>query len=163
MFQGNSDRYQVTTNRLLKPIRTRYVRVHPKLYYRYVAMRVELYGCRLGKICNQPLGMRSGRIPKKHITASSQWNTVLTPGKARLYLKKGTWVPKFQNRYQWLQVIILNVVWQWLTVVWHGCFETVTDVCRWLYWCECYVTMLWSLCDMVVVWQSSETVTNDCR
>jgi len=115
MFQGNYDRYEITTNRLFKPLRTPYIRIHPKAWHSYIAMRVELYGCRLGKICNQPLGIRSGRIPNSRITASSQWDRYLGPSRSRLYAKRqghyrGAWVPKFQNRYQYLQVRLRDVV-----------------------------------------------------
>ena len=30
-------------------LKTKYVRIHPKTWYSYIAMRFELYGCRLGE------------------------------------------------------------------------------------------------------------------
>ncbi|XP_031558333.1 coagulation factor V-like, partial [Actinia tenebrosa] len=108
MFFANTDRYQVTLNRLLKPIKARHVRIHPKSWQSYIALRVELYGCRLGKICNQPLGLRSGRIPSSRISASSKYNQFGKASRGRLHSRArgryyGSWIAKFNNRYQWLQ------------------------------------------------------------
>ena len=51
VFQGNYERYLVVVHRLRPSIKARYIRVHPRSWYGYVAMRLELYGCRLGKLC----------------------------------------------------------------------------------------------------------------
>lgn len=50
LFQGNSERYFVVVHRLRPAIRARYARIHPKSWYGYIAMRIELYGCRLGML-----------------------------------------------------------------------------------------------------------------
>ena len=39
----------MVTHRFLRPFKARYVRVHPKTWRSHISMRVELYGCRLGK------------------------------------------------------------------------------------------------------------------
>ena len=49
IFQGNSDRYFVVVHRLRPTIKARYIRIHPRTWYSYIAMRIELYGCRLGE------------------------------------------------------------------------------------------------------------------
>ena len=49
VFLGNSERYFVVTNRFFRPFKARYVRIHPQTWYGHITMRVELYGCRLGK------------------------------------------------------------------------------------------------------------------
>lgn len=49
IFIGNIERNFVVTHRFLRPFKARYVRVHPKTWRSHISMRVELYGCRLGK------------------------------------------------------------------------------------------------------------------
>ena len=49
VFQGNSERYFVVTHRFNRPFKARFVRIQPRTWRSYIAMRVELYGCRLGK------------------------------------------------------------------------------------------------------------------
>ncbi|PFX12685.1 Lactadherin [Stylophora pistillata] len=45
-FPGNNDRYTVVSHNLPKPIRTRYLRIVPEEWYRYIALRAEFYGCK---------------------------------------------------------------------------------------------------------------------
>ena len=49
IFPANQERYFVVTHRFLKPFAARYVRVNVRAWYGHIAMRVELYGCVLGK------------------------------------------------------------------------------------------------------------------
>ncbi|XP_068726464.1 lactadherin-like [Montipora capricornis] len=109
VFQGNYERYLVNYHRLNPTIKARYIRVHPKTWYGYIAMRVELYGCRLGVLCNRPMGMQTGRIKNNMITASSFKDRYHSPWLARLQRKRsgryaGTWMAKYNNYYQWLEV-----------------------------------------------------------
>lgn len=58
-FRGNYDIYHTVAQRVSPYIRTRYLRIHPKQWRSYIAMRVELYGCRYnGKLtihtCQEP-------------------------------------------------------------------------------------------------------------
>ncbi|KAL9959225.1 hypothetical protein ACROYT_G036322 [Oculina patagonica] len=46
---GNIDRDTVIGHVLNPPLITRYIRLHPKTWYNYIAMRFELYGCRSGE------------------------------------------------------------------------------------------------------------------
>ena len=48
LFQGNSERYFVVVHRLRPAVRARYIRINPKSWYGWIAMRLELFGCRLG-------------------------------------------------------------------------------------------------------------------
>lgn len=50
IFQGNTDRYHVVTHRFVRRFKARVVRIHVRSFKSAVSMRVELYGCRLGKI-----------------------------------------------------------------------------------------------------------------
>lgn len=50
LFQGNAERYFVVVHRLRPPIKARYIRINPKSWYSYIAMRIELFGCRLGML-----------------------------------------------------------------------------------------------------------------
>ena len=47
MFRGNYDIYHTVARRINPAIKARYVRIHPKSWNSYIAMRVELYGGRL--------------------------------------------------------------------------------------------------------------------
>ncbi|CAH3172634.1 unnamed protein product [Porites evermanni] len=109
IFQGNMERQLVVFHKFRPSLKTRYVRVHPRTWYSWIAMRFELYGCRLGTLCNRPIGMQSGRIKNHMITASSIWNVNHAAYLARLHGRRrgpyiGAWAAKYNNRYQWLQV-----------------------------------------------------------
>ena len=59
-FRGNYDIYHTVAQRVSPYLRTRYLRIHPKQWRSYIAMRVELYGCRYnGKLtihtCQEPV------------------------------------------------------------------------------------------------------------
>lgn len=46
LFRGNYDIYHTVTHRIIPPIKARFVRLHPRSWRSYIAIRVELYGCR---------------------------------------------------------------------------------------------------------------------
>ena len=46
MFRGNYDIYHTVSLKIIPPIKARFLRIHPKAWRSYIAMRVELYGCR---------------------------------------------------------------------------------------------------------------------
>ena len=50
IFRGNFERNFIVTHRFRRPFKARYVRIHPKTWRGHISMRVELYGCRLGKL-----------------------------------------------------------------------------------------------------------------
>ena len=43
------DRHLVVMHQFRPSIKARYLRIYPKTWYSYISMRIELYGCRLGK------------------------------------------------------------------------------------------------------------------
>jgi hypothetical protein len=57
------------------------------------------------------LGLRSGKIPNKYITASTTWNRYHAPWLARLNKRykrpySTAWCAKVNNKHQWLQVYL---------------------------------------------------------
>ncbi|XP_068726460.1 uncharacterized protein, partial [Montipora capricornis] len=109
VFQGNSERQIIVMNRFLSPIRARFVRLYPRTWYGHISMRMELYGCSRGHMCNRPLGMMSGVITNTAITASSMLDKYRAPFLARLNGRRmgkyyGAWFARHNNRYQWLQI-----------------------------------------------------------
>jgi len=53
MFDGNVNDDDVVTNTLEYPIVARYIRINPQRWARFISLRVELYGCRFGKLWNR--------------------------------------------------------------------------------------------------------------
>ena len=51
-FTGNRDRNTVVTNSFVPILRCRYIRVHPRRWYKHISMRVEFYGCLTGILYN---------------------------------------------------------------------------------------------------------------
>ena len=63
--------------------------------------------------CDDPLGVESGAISDGQMSASSQWDEILTASQGRLNVKavpgKGrSWSAKDNNVHQWLQVDLGN-------------------------------------------------------
>ena len=59
--------------------------------------------------CQMQLGMQNGKLPNSAISASSQLNSYYGPENSRLHFhpqsgRNGAWIPKSQDRLQWLQV-----------------------------------------------------------
>ena len=50
IFQGNMERQLVVFHKFRPSLKTHYVRVHPRTWYSWIAMRFELYGFRLGRL-----------------------------------------------------------------------------------------------------------------
>ena len=48
-FSGNHDRNTVRLHSFIPAIRGRYIRVHPWGWHAHISMRLEFYGCRIGK------------------------------------------------------------------------------------------------------------------
>ncbi|XP_031561718.1 coagulation factor V-like [Actinia tenebrosa] len=106
IFEGNSNRGEVATQKLKIITAARYVRIIPETWYNHVCIRAELYGCDADPLL--PLGMMSGDIPNNAITASSSAGHHPT-GYGRLqwtkYAGYQAWastVPPGPN--QWLQI-----------------------------------------------------------
>eukprot|EP00058_Branchiostoma_floridae_P006901 XP_002592389.1 hypothetical protein BRAFLDRAFT_67254 [Branchiostoma floridae] len=105
VFPGNTDENTHVTNLLDNLIFAQYVRFLPQTWYRGMSMRVEILGCSTN-ICSIPLGMETGAIPDDSITASSSMRAWYGPYRGRLngVDAGGSWVSKYNNIRQWLQV-----------------------------------------------------------
>ncbi|KAF5910550.1 hypothetical protein HPG69_004637 [Diceros bicornis minor] len=47
VFQANNDATEVVLNKLHSPLLTRFVRVRPQTWHSGIALRLELFGCRV--------------------------------------------------------------------------------------------------------------------
>ncbi|XP_036174858.1 neuropilin-2 isoform X3 [Myotis myotis] len=108
VFQGNSDPTEVVLNRLHTPLLTRFVRVRPQTWHAGIALRLELFGCRVTDApCSNMLGMLSGLITDAQISASSTREYLWSPSAARLVSSRSGWfprIPQAQPGEEWLQV-----------------------------------------------------------
>ena len=48
-FRGNRDRNTIVYNSIIPSIRARFLRIHPWSWHGHVSMRVEVFGCSLGR------------------------------------------------------------------------------------------------------------------
>ncbi|KFO59898.1 Neuropilin-2, partial [Corvus brachyrhynchos] len=107
-FQANEDATEVVLNKIHSPVLTRFVRIRPQTWHNGIALRLELYGCRItDSPCSNLLGMLSGLIPDSQISASSIRGYDWSPSMARLVSSRLGWfprVPQAQPGEEWLQV-----------------------------------------------------------
>ncbi|XP_071419004.1 neuropilin-2 isoform X2 [Pithys albifrons albifrons] len=107
-FQANEDATEVVLNKIYSPVLTRFVRIRPQTWHNGIALRLELYGCRItDSPCSNLLGMLSGLIPDSQISASSIRGYDWSPSMARLVSSRSGWfprVPQAQPGEEWLQV-----------------------------------------------------------
>ncbi|KFU84934.1 Neuropilin-2, partial [Chaetura pelagica] len=107
-FQANEDSTEVVLNKIPSPVLTRFVRIRPQSWHNGIALRLELYGCRItDSPCSNLLGMLSGLIPDSQISASSTRGYDWSPSMARLVSSRSGWfprVPQAQPGEEWLQV-----------------------------------------------------------
>uniref|UniRef100_A0A2K5DSE6 Coagulation factor V n=1 Tax=Aotus nancymaae TaxID=37293 RepID=A0A2K5DSE6_AOTNA len=107
-FNGNSDASTIKENQFDPPIVARYVRISPTRAYNRPTLRLELQGCEVNG-CSTPLGMESGKIENKQITASSfkksWWGDYWEPFRARLNAqgRVNAWQAKVKYNYAWLR------------------------------------------------------------
>ncbi|CAI9179368.1 unnamed protein product [Rangifer tarandus platyrhynchus] len=112
-FGGNSDASTIKENHIDPPVVARYIRISPTGSYNKAALRLELQGCEVNG-CSTPLGMESGKIEDKQITASSfkksWWGNYWQPSLARLNAqgRVNAWQAKANNNNQWLQIDLLK-------------------------------------------------------
>ena len=45
LFGGNYDSDTINKNYLKSPVKTRYLRLHPRTWYGHISLRWEVYGC----------------------------------------------------------------------------------------------------------------------
>ncbi|XP_059934646.1 coagulation factor V [Mesoplodon densirostris] len=113
-FNGNSDASTIKENQFDPPVVARYIRISPTKSYNKPALRLELQGCEVNG-CSTPLGMESGKIENKQITASSLknswWGDYWEPFRARLNAqgRVNAWQAKANNNNQWLQIDLLKI------------------------------------------------------
>ncbi|XP_022415864.1 coagulation factor V isoform X1 [Delphinapterus leucas] len=113
-FNGNSDASTIKENQFDPPVVARYIRISPTKSYNKPALRLELQGCEVNG-CSTPLGMESGKIENKQITASSiknsWWGDYWEPFIARLNAqgRVNAWQAKANNNNQWLQIDLLKI------------------------------------------------------
>ncbi|XP_060152612.1 coagulation factor V isoform X2 [Globicephala melas] len=113
-FHGNSDASTIKENQFDPPVVARYIRISPTNSYNKPALRLELQGCEVNG-CSTPLGMESGKIENKQITASSiknsWWGDYWEPFLARLNAqgRVNAWQAKANNNNQWLQIDLLKI------------------------------------------------------
>ncbi|KAM4860376.1 coagulation factor V [Thomomys bottae] len=113
-FDGNSDASTIKENQFDPPIVARYIRISPTKSYNRPTLRLELQGCEVNG-CSTPLGMESGQIENKQITASSfkksWWGNYWEPSRARLNAqgRVNAWQAKANNNKQWLQIDLLKI------------------------------------------------------
>uniref|UniRef100_A0A4W6EAV3 ferroxidase n=1 Tax=Lates calcarifer TaxID=8187 RepID=A0A4W6EAV3_LATCA len=114
VFTGNQGAYDTKKNIFFPPLIGRFIRFHPIKWNNAATVRLEYYGCELDG-CSVPLGIESGLIEDKRITASSTASSWYSgpwiPSLARLN-KQGTinaWQAKHNNMNQWLQVELPHV------------------------------------------------------
>ncbi|XP_059889700.1 coagulation factor V isoform X3 [Delphinus delphis] len=113
-FSGNSDASTIKENQFDPPVVARYIRISPTNSYNKPALRLELQGCEVNG-CSTPLGMESGKIENKQITASSiknsWWGDYWEPFLARLNAqgRVNAWQAKANNNNQWLQIDLLKI------------------------------------------------------
>ena len=50
VFKGNEDRDSIVHHQLNAPIKARYVKLRPTVWYGHISLRMELYGCSAGMI-----------------------------------------------------------------------------------------------------------------
>uniref|UniRef100_A0A8D0E4X3 Neuropilin n=1 Tax=Salvator merianae TaxID=96440 RepID=A0A8D0E4X3_SALMN len=108
VFQANTDASEVVLNKIHAPVMTRFVRIRPQAWHTGIALRLELYGCRItDSPCSNMLGMLSGLIPDSQISASSTREYHWVPSVARLVSGRSGWfprIPQAQPGEEWLQV-----------------------------------------------------------
>ncbi|MEE6490242.1 hypothetical protein FKM82_015811 [Ascaphus truei] len=108
IFPGNNDPTEVVLNKIPQPVLTRFVRVRPQTWHSGIALRLELYGCKItDSPCSNMMGMMSGLISDSQITASSTREYLWSPGVARLVSSRSGWythISQAQVGAEWLQV-----------------------------------------------------------
>ncbi|MBN3311685.1 NRP1A protein, partial [Atractosteus spatula] len=108
IFQGNTNPADVAKTMLPKPTLTRFIRIRPVSWENGIAMRFEVYGCKISEYpCSGMLGMVSGLITDAQITASSYVDRNWVPENVRLLTSRSGWaLPSLPQPYtkEWLQV-----------------------------------------------------------
>ncbi|XP_008326094.1 coagulation factor V isoform X2 [Cynoglossus semilaevis] len=114
VFTGNKEAYETKHNTFFPPMIGRFIRLYPIEWYGKATVRMEFYGCELDG-CSVPLGMESGLIENRRITASSvgsHWYYgPWAPSLARLNRQGAVnaWQAQRSDVKQWLQVELPHI------------------------------------------------------
>uniref|UniRef100_A0A8D3DBC5 ferroxidase n=1 Tax=Scophthalmus maximus TaxID=52904 RepID=A0A8D3DBC5_SCOMX len=114
VFLGNQEAYGTQRNTFFPPVVGRFIRLHPLHWYNKATVRMEFYGCELDG-CSMPLGLESGVIEDRRITASSEasnwYSGPWRPSLARLNRQGAVnaWQAKYNDMSEWLQVELPHV------------------------------------------------------
>ncbi|XP_054713671.1 uncharacterized protein LOC129223130 [Uloborus diversus] len=106
-FIANKDDDSPVINTFPIPINSRYVRVLPTDWHRWVSMKVELLGCFQQQNCRDPMGLENGMISNGQITASSALNIEATSEHVRISDQSG-WQPDSLDQHPYIQVDFLE-------------------------------------------------------
>ncbi|XP_022786019.1 uncharacterized protein LOC111326318 [Stylophora pistillata] len=103
VFNGNTHRHSLVKVSIKYNLRARYLRFHPKTWNNHPCLRLEVFA---KEDCIDPLGMESGQISDKDITASSALRVNYEPWLARLHsrLGEGGWCAGRSDENQYLEV-----------------------------------------------------------
>uniref|UniRef100_A0A8C2CNG4 Neuropilin n=1 Tax=Cyprinus carpio TaxID=7962 RepID=A0A8C2CNG4_CYPCA len=108
IFQGNTNPTEVARAMFPKPTLTRYLRIRPYSWEAGIALRFEVYGCKISEYpCSGMLGMVSGLIADSQITVSSHTERTWVSENARLLTSRSGWtlLPQSQPYVdEWLQI-----------------------------------------------------------
>ncbi|XP_063062518.1 neuropilin-1a [Engraulis encrasicolus] len=108
IFLGNTNPTDVVKSPLPKRTLARYVRIRPYTWENGIAMRFEIYGCKISEYpCMGMLGLVSGLIADSQIAASSHTDRSWVPENARLLTSRSGWMLAPQPQPftdEWLQV-----------------------------------------------------------
>lgn len=70
MFDGNSDRNTVVRHELKKAITTRFIRIQPITWNKWISLRAEFYGCKAG---------RNSRVQRQVILTFRSTSKIIPP------------------------------------------------------------------------------------
>lgn len=108
VFQGNSSPNDTVVRQFPQKILTRYLRIRPQTWENGIALRLEIYGCKIADYpCSGMLGMVSGLITDNQITASSSMDRYWGPEHARLLTSRQGWALQPVHRpynNEWIQI-----------------------------------------------------------
>ncbi|GCB68112.1 hypothetical protein scyTo_0008182 [Scyliorhinus torazame] len=108
IFQGNSNPKDIVIRQFPQTILTRYIRIRPQTWEGGIALRFELYGCKItDNPCSGMLGMVSGLISDNQITASTTMDRYWGPEHARLLTSRAGWALKPTSQTynnEWIQI-----------------------------------------------------------
>uniref|UniRef100_A0A672M006 Neuropilin 1a n=1 Tax=Sinocyclocheilus grahami TaxID=75366 RepID=A0A672M006_SINGR len=108
IFQGNTNPTDAAKAMFPKPTLTRYLRIRPYNWETGIALRFEVYGCKISEYpCSGMLGMVSGLIADSQITVSSHTERTWVSENARLLTSRSGWtlLPQPQPYVdEWLQI-----------------------------------------------------------